>query len=396
VSPPATILQIIPRLDTGGAELSTLEIVQALTGAGGRALVATEGGRLLPDVVRAGGEIIELPAGSKNPLTMLANAGRLANLVGTEGIGLLHARSRAPAWSAYLAARRAGCRFVTTYHGAYNGSRGLKNFYNGVMGRGDIVIANSEYTASLIRDRHHTPPARLRVIHRGVDLSRFAAGHVPTERTDALRAAWGIPPGHRIILQAARLTSWKGQAVVIEAARRLRAAGKLADTVVVLAGDEQGRDGYRAALASQIREAGLDGIVRLVGHCADMPAAYTIAALTVVASVEPEAFGRAVTEASAMGCPVIATAIGAPPETVVTGESGRTGWLVAPGDPQALADTIAEALALDGAARARLAESAIGHVEQRFSVTTMQRQTLAVYDELLGTTLAAAFDARTG
>jgi len=240
----ATILQIIPRLDTGGAELATLEIALALKDAGARALVASEGGRLALALAGAGGELIPFPAATKNPFAMWANARALERLVGREGVGLLHARSRAPAWSALIAARRAGVPFVTTYHGAYGTELPFKNFYNSVMARGDLVIANSRFTAELISVRHGTPEERLRVIHRG-----------GVERVAALRKSWGGGAKTRIVLHAARLTGWKGQRVVIEAARRLAEEGRLGDTVFVLAGDPQGREAYAAALAGALAQA---------------------------------------------------------------------------------------------------------------------------------------------
>ena len=387
-----TILQIIPRLDTGGAELSTIEIVAALVKCGARALVATEGGRLVPEIERLGGEVVPFPAASKNPIRLLLNASRLAAMVRREGIALLHARSRAPAWSALMAARRAQVPFVTTYHGAYGGTGRIKTWYNGVMARGDRVIANSQFTANLIRERHAPPGDRIRVIHRGVDMERLDPAALTDERIDRLRAAWGIESNRPVVLQAARLTSWKGQRIVIEAARLLRERGSLGEAVIILAGDAQGRDGYTEELNSSIGRAGLAGQVRLVGHCEDMAAAFGMAWLTVVASVEPEAFGRATTEALAMGCPVVATSIGAPPETVVTSPSAEAvGWLVPPGDAGALADRIGQALAMPAAERRSMGARARRHVEGGYTVGTMQKKTLAVYDELLGTDLVQRF-----
>jgi len=390
----ATILQIIPRLDTGGAELATLEIALALKDAGARALVASEGGRLALALAGAGGELIPFPAATKNPFAMWANARALERLVGREGVGLLHARSRAPAWSALIAARRAGVPFVTTYHGAYGTELPFKNFYNSVMARGDLVIANSRFTAELIRVRHGTPEERLRVIHRGVDLAAFDPAAVAAERVAALRKSWGVGAKTRIVLHAARLTGWKGQRVVIEAARRLTEGSRLADTVFVLAGDPQGREAYAAELKALIAAHGLDRVVRLVGHCGDMAGAFAAAHAAVVASSEAEAFGRAAAEAEAMGCPVVATDLGAARETVLAtphvGAGRATGWLVAPGDAAALAGALAQALALKPAARAAMGARARRHVAANFSLERMRRATLAVYDELLGTGLARA------
>ena len=403
--PTATILQIIPRLDTGGAELSTIEITEAVVRAGGRMLVLSEGGRLGSEITRLGGELIPFPAATKNPVRMLANGRHIAALVGSEGVDLLHARSRAPAWSALMAARRTGKPFVTTYHGAYGNIGRAKTLYNSVMARGDIVIANSEFTARLIRFRHALPAARLHVIHRGVDLKRFDPAAITPERMAALRAAWNVTPRAKIILQAARLTRWKGQGVLIEAARLLRAQGQLGDAVIVLAGDAQGRDGYAAELKAQITAAGLDDHVRIAGHCADIAAAYRLAHVTVVASIEPEAFGRAAAEALAMECPVAATDIGAPPEilyapsyfqgtrTYGRPSSLRMGWLVEPEDPQALAAVLHVSLTMAPPERAEIGREARAQMQAHFTVARMQHATLAVYDSLLGTNLADTFGA---
>jgi glycosyltransferase involved in cell wall biosynthesis len=391
-----TILQIVPQLDTGGAELSAVEIAEAVVRSGGRALVLAEpGGRLAPRATAAGGELIAFPAAAKNPLRLLANAGAIARLVREQRVDLIHARSRAPAWSALLAARRAGVPFVTTYHGAYSETNAAKRFYNGVMARGDVVIANSGYTADLIVGRYGTPRERIVVIHRGVDTRRFDPDEIGADRVAALRSRWGVDEATPVILQMARLTAWKGQGVLIEAAARLKRAGKLGNAVVVLAGDAQGRNAYVQALQHQVEQAGLAPCVRFVGHVEDVAAAFSIAHVAVVASTEPEAFGRAAIEAAAMGAPVIATAIGAPPETVLAepsvAQDGTTGWLVPPGDADVLAGRLAGALALDGPARAAMAKRARAHVLAHFTVEAMQARTLAGYDRLLGTGLERSY-----
>jgi glycosyltransferase involved in cell wall biosynthesis len=390
-----TILQIIPELDTGGAELSTVEIADAVVRAGGRALVLSEGGRLAPRITASGGEFVPFAAATKNPARMLWNAHVIRRMIADEGVDLVHARSRAPAWSALIAARRAGVPFVTTYHGAYNEKTRLKRAYNAVMAKGDTVIANSEYTKRLIEERYGTPSGRIRVIYRGVDGATFDPGAISDERKAALRADWRAAPDTRIILQPARLTSWKGQSTVIAAARLLEQQGRLGNSLIVLAGDAQGRTGYLQQLQAEAAAAGLEGKVLLPGHVDDIPAALAVAHLAVVASVEPEAFGRVATEAQAMGCPVIATNIGAPQETVAAAPAVApgdiTGWLVPPGDAGALAAAMAEALSLSPEARAALGARARARALGRFSLDAMRRDTLAVYDRLLGTRLAAAY-----
>lgn len=390
-----TILQIIPRLDTGGAELSTLEIVEAIVRAGGRALVASAGGRLENRIGQLGGEIVRMAADTKNPVAMLANARALQRTVHREGIALLHARSRAPAWSALLAARRTGTRFVTTYHGAYAEGSPFKRLYNGVMARSDIVIANSAYTATIIRARYATSMERIRVIHRGIDPAVFDPAAVCDERRALLRSQWDIGLGTRVILHPARLTGWKGQATVIEAAGILHQKGLLHGTAFVFAGDAQGREDYARSLRTRIADLGLADHVRIVGHVADMPAAFSLAHVAVVASVEPEAFGRVTIEAQAVGTPVVATGIGAPPEVVLAEPAvpmeRMTGWLVPPGDAERLAQALAAALAMPASARTALARRARLHVLDHFTLDSMKRQTLEVYDQLLGTDLARRF-----
>jgi glycosyltransferase involved in cell wall biosynthesis len=261
------------------------------------------------------------------------------------------------------------------------------------MARGDRVIANSRYTAGLIVSRHKVAPERIRVIYRGVDISKFSPGSVVANRLGRLRALWGVGDGQPVVLQAARLTSWKGQAFVIEAARELLRDDRLGDAVFIMAGDAQGRDTYRKELQQLIARYGLADRVRLVGHCDDMPAAFALAHDTVIASTSAETFGRTSIEAQAMGCPVIVTDIGAAPETIVADRQNFTGWVVPCRDPASIAGGVAEALALSPDERAALGARARRHVAANFTLGQMQRATLGVYDELLGTHLAPRFAA---
>ena len=392
----ATILQIIPELDTGGAERSTIEIAQAVTAAGGRALVVSQGGRLEPDLTAAGGELIRMPVATKNPYVIRRNAQRLAALAEQEGVDLMHVRSRAPAWSTLLASQSTEIPFITTYHGAYGEKGPIKRFYNGVMVRGRLVIANSHYTSDLIHTRYGTPREKIRVIYRGVD-PEFDPARITVERLLRMRSGWGVRAGEPVILLAARLTGWKGQAVLIDAVAELARERKLGDAVAILAGDHQGRDRYKLQLEDQIKAHGLGDRVRLVGHVSDVAAAFAAAHVTVVASTEPEAFGRSAAEAQAAGCPVIATRLGAPQETVLAppehGAESLTGWLVPPGDVQALAHHLAEVLAMTPGERQAIGTRAHAHIRKEFTSFRMKRETLAVYDELLGSQLRVAFDA---
>jgi glycosyltransferase involved in cell wall biosynthesis len=375
--PPGTVvLQVLPSLETGGVERGTVEIVQAIVAAGGTALVASEGGRLVGAVERAGGRHVRLPMATKNPVAIWSNAGRLARLIKTENVSIVHARSRAPAWSALMAVRRTRARFVTTYHGIYNEGMPGKRRYNAVMARGDRVIAISHYVAELLLTRHAVDPARIRVIPRGVDPALFDPAAVSGPRIARLAEAWRLPEGVPVVMLPARLTRWKGAAVLIDAMARLARA----DACCVLVGATQGRERFARELEAQARALGLADRLRLGGQCDDMPAALMLADVVVSASLDPEGFGRAVIEAQAMGRPVIATDHGGAAETV---EHLVTGWRVPPGDVGALATTLDHALSMQRADRDALGERARASVCAHYTTAAMQAATLEVYRDLL-------------
>ena len=375
--PPGTpiVLQVLPRLDAGGVERGTIEVAGAITRAGGTALVASAGGKLVPVLARAGGRHVAMPLAAKGPWTMWRNAGRLAALVRAEGVGIVHARSRAPAWSALSAVQRTGARFVTTYHGAYNEDLPGKRRYNAVMARGERVIAISRYIAGLIEHRHGTDPARIRVIPRGVDPALFDPAVVAPARLARLARNWHLPDGAPTVLLPGRFARWKGHGVLIEAVARMVRR----DVILVLAGAAAGRGRYVAELLAQARAAGIADRVHVAHDLDDVPAAMMLADVVVSASTDPEGFGRVVVEAQAMARMVVATGHGGAAETVVP---GVTGWLVPPGDAAALAATIERALALPVADRLALGERARGWVRARYTTAAMQAATLDVYREL--------------
>jgi glycosyltransferase involved in cell wall biosynthesis len=377
-----TLLQVTPELETGGAEQTTIDVAHAVVAQGGKALVATKGGRMAARLEADGGRLAQMPAQSKNPLVMLGNAARLIDLIRREKVSLVHARSRAPAFSALWAAHATKVPFVATYHGVYNAKSNLKRWYNAVMTRGDLVIANSEYTRQHVIREHGVAPEKVVAIPRGVDLSRFEPGVVGADRVEALRKAWGVAPGERRlkVLLAGRLTRWKGQALMIEAMTLLKARGQ--DRVLLLlAGDDQGRKSYRAELTTAIAAAGLEDAVRLVGHCDDMPAAYLLADIAIAPSLEPEAFGRTAVEPQVMGRPAMASDHGATRETVAPGE---TGWLVKPGDAAAWADALFEAYEFGAAKRQTMGQAARARARRLYSVDAMCEATLKVYARVLG------------
>ncbi|MEL8054633.1 MAG: glycosyltransferase family 4 protein [Pseudomonadota bacterium] len=376
-----TIMQVIPDLAAGGAERTTVEMAEAIKGAGGKPLVASAGGRLEDALKASGGELIRMNAASKNPFTIRANAGKLARIIKDRKIDLIHARSRAPGWSAYMATQRTNTPFVTTYHGAYSGTSGLKRKYNSVMAKGDLVIANSEWTTAHVHEVHGTPKDRLVTIPRGVDFSVFDPGRVTMRRTSQLAASWGIPEGDTrlTLVLPGRLTDWKGQKVAIEALSLLDPEER-AKLHLILPGDDQGRTKYRDNLVDINETRQLSANVSITGHCEDMPAAYALADIVLAPSKRPEAFGRVAAEASAMGKPVIVADHGGQRETVVEGE---TGIRVEPGSASALAAAIRTLIHLPKAAREAMGQAGRDYVLTRFSKKQLQTATLGVYARVL-------------
>ncbi|HEX4077318.1 MAG TPA: glycosyltransferase family 4 protein [Rhizomicrobium sp.] len=375
------ILQVVPRLDAGGAERSAVEIAAALAHAGFVPLVASEGGRMVAEFEAAGGEWLPMPLDAKSPSALLANARRLRDLIRRRNIRLVHARSRAPAWSALWAARRTGTAFVTTFHGAYAADFPLKRLYNSVMLRGDAVIANSQWTADHIREDYWLRPKRLVVIPRGVDLDRFDPAGVPRERVLRLREAWGAGREQSVVLLPGRMTRWKGQLILIEAAARLAQKREPGALRVVFAGDAQGRDDYTAEVERAVERHRLGQVVAIAGHVEDMAAAYLASDIVVSASTKPEAFGRVAAEGAAMARPVIATDHGGARETVLADTSGL---LVPPGDPATLAEALTKLLDAGPAARAAMGAAGRAHIQRHFTLERMTGETIGLYRELLG------------
>ena len=375
------VLQVIPALDAGGAERSAVEVAAAVAEAGGRSIVVSAGGRLVPELEAAGARHVTLPVQTKNPLKGIANAFAIARLARAEGVDILHVRSRAPAFSVWLASALTGIPWVATYHGIYKAKSGLKRWYNRVMTRGALVIANSSFTRDHLVKNLGVDPGHVVTINRGVDLDRFDPAKVSTERVAALQEQWGVGAGDQRtkILLAGRLSPIKGQLTLVEAAVRLKAQGR-EDFLLLLVGDDQGRSAYRAAVEAAVAEAGLQAAVKVLGHCADMPAAYLVADLVAVPSTVPESFGRTAVEPQAMGRPVVASDLGGLIETVIPGE---TGWRARAGD----ADDWARALgaALDAGPQGRAAIGMVGQerVRRLYSARAMTDGTLEAYRRVL-------------
>jgi glycosyltransferase involved in cell wall biosynthesis len=362
-----TVLQVLPSLHSGGVERATLDMVKGIAQNYPKAgnYVTSAGGPLVEEVCLYGGQHITLPLNTKSPFQIYKNTQRLVDVIKSHDIQLIHARSRAPAWSALKAARRQNIPFITTYHGIYNSNNPLKSFYNSIMARGDKVIAISQYVANHINTYYtHTYHSNVVVIPEGIDTDFFDPARINPEQVRSLRQKWKVPLDHKLVLLPGRLTRWKGQVVLLNALRLLNRT----DMTVVFLGDDQGRHGYRQELEVLAK----DLPVKFISACDVMPIAYAASDIVLSCSTDPEAFGRVTAEALAMGRPYIGTNHGATPEMCI---EGQTGFLVAPGDSKALAEKIKHLFD----AEISLASSARQHIVQNFSLDKMIKQTLELY-----------------
>jgi len=381
---PLTVLQVVARMDSGTAARATLEVAEAIVREGGRALIATSAGQMLPRVAKVGGEVVAMNLDTRNPLNIWQNARLLAGLIADLGVDIVHARSRAPAWSAYRAAQRTGAHFLATYNGNYNEVLPLKRRYNGIMARGRPVIAVSEFVKARIVERHGVPPDQIVVVPEGADTLVFAEEKVGNERSVKLAGQWGFLDNPRpVILLRDGLARRGGAGDLIDAADRLRAM-RGTDFLILIVGEDDGK-GHGETLRKRIDRLGLMDFVHLVGGCADMAAAYKLASVVVTTTLDPEPFDRAIVEAQAMGRPVVATDHGSAREIVRHGESG---WLYPPGDVERLAGALNEALSLDPSGRAHMGMAARARAHARYTVAAMQRATLDVYERVTGRTFA--------
>ena len=371
------ILQILPALGTGGVERGTIEVAQALAAAGIPNAVASAGGPRVADLVALGVPHFTLPLDTKNPFTIRRNAARLADLARREGFTLMHARSRAPAWSAYWASRRADVTFLTTFHGVYGTSpRFLKIPYNRVMTKGAKVIAVSNFVKRHVIETYGVPEEKVVRIHRGADTRTFRPDAVSPEQAAARRAALGFAPDVPVVTLPGRLTRWKGQTILLDALARMRHR----ELGCLIVGSDQGRTDYSAELKAMAARLPPETKVVFLEHADDMPCIYALSDIVVNASsAQPEAFGRVIPEAQAMGIITVGTAHGGACETI---DDGVTGFLVPPGDIDALAAKLDEVLDLPAERKAAIRAAALDSVRTNFSTDRMCAETIALYRSL--------------
>ena len=371
------ILQVLPELDQGGVERGTVEIAAALAAAGIPNAVASAGGRLVAQIEAMGVRHYMLPLASKNPFVILSNARKLARIVKEGGFTLMHVRSRAPAWSVRKASRISGVPFVATWHGLYGTDpRFLKIPYNRVMLSGSGTIAVSDCVRRHVLEEYGADPERVTTIHRGADVERFHPSAVPSKAVAQKKAELGIDPQVPVISLPGRLTSLKGQHILLEAASMMKSR----PFALLFVGSDQGRVEYSQRLKTMAAE--LQGIKTVfLEHSSEMPLVYAMSDVVVSASYShPEAFGRVITEAQAMGRLVVASAHGGACETVA---DGVTGFLVPPGDSAALAAALDRVLGLSAAEKARIGEASVKSVAENFSISRMCSKTIEYYKEIL-------------
>ncbi len=390
-----TILQVLPELVEGGVELATVEMAKGIVLSGADSLVVAEPGRLVSDLEAGGSRYIRADMATKNPLKIVKNIFVLRAIIKKHNVSLIHARSRAPAWSAFGAAKLTSIPYLATHHGAHSENFPLKRFYNSVMARGALTIANSYFMKSLIAARYNLSKSRIRVIYCGVDFSVFDPKNISAAQKEGLRQKWGVKPEHPILLLAARLTRIKGHDVVIEAVKTLKQEGLLGDHVFIFAGGETKKKSFTAELKDKVVRYGLEDHIKFVGHVDDMMTAYAISTVSMSCSIVPETFGRTGAEAQAMECPIIVTDLGAPKETCLAAPKSNaseiTGWIIEAKNPQSLVDVLKTVFEMPVEARDKMGKRARRYVSEKFQIDQMRRQTLEVYDELLGGDLAERF-----
>ena len=371
-----SVLQILPHLNSGGLVSGAVEISEALQKAGMNSFVASEGGRREREITRAGGKVINFSLGSKNPLIILLNVYKLSKIIKKYKINIIHARSRAPAWSAYFAAKKMGIPFVTTFHGTYSIQNNLKKKYNSIMIKSNRVIAISKFIKSHILSNYNIDKEKIVTIYRGVNIEKFNYLKVSNERLISLLKKFNIPEDSYVVLLPGRITRWKGHTLFIEAISKL----KRSDIICLFVGDVQGRNKYYTELKKLIDKLKLKNNFRIISNQNDMATIYKLADVVVSTSLEPEAFGRVVAEAQAMGRPTIVVNHGGGPEIII---DGHTGWLFKPGDADDLSDKINSALNLNKEDRYKMAMGAIERAKLNFNNETMCAKTLQVYAELV-------------
>ena len=372
-----TILQVLPGLMSGGVEREVVDTAEAIVKEGYKSFIASSGGGLVSQLYKNGSRHFTLELDSKNPITIIRNIFKLQEIIKFNDIDIIHAQSRAPAWSAYFATRFTKCHFITTIHGAHGISNIFKKLYNSVMTKGDRVIAVSEFIAEYARKNYRFDHKKLCVIHCGTDIKKFNYKEVGTKRISTIAHNLHIPTDKPILLLPGRLTRNKGHSFLLKAIKELPK-----DSVTCLfVGDYSKHLGYRKELQRKIEKYGLADSVIIINNVSDMPAIYGLADIVACLSTKPEAFGLISIEAQAMGRMVVGSDMGGIQETIT---DGKTGWLVEPNNVNQLTEIIQKLIKMSKPTRLKYSKAVRTNIEENFSLATMGRKIINTYKEVLG------------
>ena len=377
------VLQVIPKLGYGGAETGCYDLAHYLSEHNCRSYIATSGGELLEYIDKKKVKLIKLPVHSKNPILILLNSIMLIFIILFFNISIVHARSRAPAWSCWIATKITRRKFVTTFHGTYNFNNFVKKFYNSVMVRSDLIIAGSNFIFFHINknySKYLTEKKKFLVIFRGINIDYFDSSTTTENDEDKLLKKWKLNVGKKIILMPGRLTSWKGQEIFIEALNLVNKELGYENIYGIILGGNQGRDIYKKKLLRLVEQHRLINQIKFVEHCNNMPLAYKISDIVISASKEPEAFGRVAVEAQSMEKPIIASNIGGSIETII---NDKTGFLFETGNALSLSKKIIEVLQLGETTLKSMGIEARKNVTKKFNVEKMCFSTYSEYKKLL-------------
>jgi len=377
------VLQVIPKLGYGGAETGCYDFAHYLHEVGCKSYIVTSGGELIKYIDKKKVTLIRLPVQSKNPLLILINTILISFIILFLNISIVHARSRAPAWSCFLATKITRRKFVTTFHGTYNFTNSIKKFYNSIMLKSDLIIAGSNFIFSHINknySKYLDPKKKFLVIFRGINTEYFDESTTIESDEDKLLKKWDLKRGKKIILLPGRLTGWKGQDLFIEAINILnKELGHEAFYAVIL-GSDQGRDIYKKKLIRLVEQYRLNSQVKFIDKCKNMPLAYKVSHIVISSSIEPEAFGRVAVEAQSMQKPIIASNIGGSNETII---NDKTGFLFESGKPESLSKKIMEVLQLDETTLKSMGNEGRKNVIKKFNIEKMCLTTYSEYKKLI-------------
>ena len=380
------VLQVIPRLGYGGAETGCYDLAHFLAEENCKSFIVTSGGELLKYIKKKSVKVFRLPVHSKNPVLIFFNSLIISLIIILYNINIVHARSRAPAWSCFIATKLTMRKFVTTFHGTYNFNNKFKKFYNSVMVRSHLVIGGSNFIFSHInsyyRDFFRDSRRKLLVIFRGINTNYFHSNRIPISKIDNFSKKHNIDRNKFIILMPGRLTNWKGQKLFIESLKLvlIHENSNMQPFQAIILGDEQGRSVYKKQLIDLVQQCRLGKFVKFINRCDEMPIAYSISNLVCSCSIEPETFGRVAVEAQSMEVPIIASDIGGSTETII---KDKTGFLFKSGDVNNLANTILMVMQKDYNSLKSIGLEGRKNVLKKFDVNKMCRTTFTEYKKLI-------------